>query len=61
MQDNFKAAFALKRLNKDLRLAYEQGMHLPAGKAVLDTYQQATNEGLGDEDMMAMIKHLQKQ
>lgn len=61
LQDNFKAAFALKRLNKDLRLAYEQGMHLPAGKAVLDTYQQATNEGLGDEDMMAMIKHLQKQ
>jgi len=60
LQDNYKAAFALKHLAKDLRLAQEQGMHLPAGKAVLDTYNQAVKTGLGDEDMIAIIKQLGK-
>jgi 3-hydroxyisobutyrate dehydrogenase len=60
LADNYKAAFALKHLAKDLRLAKEQGMHLPAGEAVLATYQQANTSGLGDEDMIAVIKQLTK-
>ncbi|QKJ33234.1 NAD(P)-dependent oxidoreductase [Mucilaginibacter mali] len=59
LNDNYKAAFALKHLAKDLRLAGEQGMHLPAGSAVLNTYQQAV-DGFGDEDMIAIIKQLAK-
>jgi len=59
LADNFKAAFALKHLAKDLRLAEQQGMHLPAGKAVAASYQAANNE-LGDEDMIAIIKYLDK-
>ncbi|MBE9664956.1 NAD(P)-dependent oxidoreductase [Mucilaginibacter boryungensis] len=58
LADNFKAAFALKHLAKDLRLAEGQGMHLPAGKAVAASYK-AANDNLGDEDMIAIIKHLQ--
>jgi 3-hydroxyisobutyrate dehydrogenase len=58
LDENFKAAFALKLLTKDLRLAQEQGMHLPVGKAVLNTYEQAIASGLGDEDMIAIIKQL---
>lgn len=58
LQDNFKAAFALKHLAKDLRLVGEQGMHLPAGKAVADSYKSALDAGLGDDDMVAIIKHL---
>ncbi|MES2278518.1 MAG: NAD(P)-dependent oxidoreductase [Bacteroidota bacterium] len=58
LADNYKAAFALKHLAKDLRLAQQQGMHLPAGSAVLSTYQQAEASGLGDEDMIAVIKQL---
>lgn len=60
LNDNYKAAFALKHLAKDLRLASEQGMHLPVGTAVLDTYRKAATEGLGDEDMIAIIKQLAK-
>jgi len=58
LEDNFKAAFALKHLAKDLRLAENHGMLLPAGKSVSDTYQQALADGLGEEDMIAIIKHL---
>jgi 3-hydroxyisobutyrate dehydrogenase len=58
LQDNYKPAFALKLLAKDLRLAEQQGMHLPAGKAVLDTYKQAITAGFGDDDMIAIIKQL---
>lgn len=60
LQDNYKAAFALKHLAKDLRLAGQQGLHLPAGKAVAESYQQAENEGLGSDDMIAILKHLGK-
>jgi 3-hydroxyisobutyrate dehydrogenase len=58
--DNFKAAFALKHLAKDLRLANEAGMDSPAGTAVLNSYQQAVADGLGNEDMIAIIKALGK-
>ena len=58
LQDNYKPAFALKLLAKDLRLAEQQGMHLPAGKAVADTYKQAITSGFGDDDMIAIIRHL---
>jgi 3-hydroxyisobutyrate dehydrogenase len=61
LADNFKAAFALKHLAKDLRLAGQQGMHLPAGAAVSAAYQQAEKEGFGNDDMIAIIKHLQNQ
>lgn len=59
LADNYQAAFALKHLAKDLRLAQQQGMHLPAGAAVLNTYQQAEAAGLGNEDMIAVIKQLE--
>jgi 3-hydroxyisobutyrate dehydrogenase len=59
LADNYQAAFALKHLAKDLRLAQQQGMHLPAGAAVLETYQQAEAAGLGSEDMIAVIKQLE--
>lgn len=58
LQDNYKAAFSLKHLAKDLRLAKDQGMNFPAGLAVTNSYQQALNAGLGDEDMIAIIKQL---
>ena len=58
LQDNFKPAFALKHLVKDLKLAQNQGLHLPAGQAVLNTYQQALAAGLGDDDMIAIINQL---
>jgi 3-hydroxyisobutyrate dehydrogenase len=56
----FTAAFALKLLRKDLRLAEEIGMQSPAGIAVANTLQQAIDSGFGDDDMIAVYKQLEK-
>jgi 3-hydroxyisobutyrate dehydrogenase len=60
LDDNFKAAFALKHLAKDLGLAQQQGMHLPASMAVLNTYREALAAGLGNEDVIAVINQLKQ-
>jgi 3-hydroxyisobutyrate dehydrogenase len=60
INDDFKAAFALKLLSKDLGLAEQIGLQTPVGTAVARSYREATEEGLGDEDMVAIYKHLAK-
>jgi len=59
MAENFQAAFALKHLAKDLRLAKAEGLHTPLGEVVHQTFQQA-EPTLGEEDVIAIIKHLQR-
>lgn len=60
LQDDFKAAFALKHLVKDLRLAQEAGLKEPLFTPLLDSFQQALSEGLGEKDVMAILKYLEK-
>ncbi|WDF56421.1 NAD(P)-dependent oxidoreductase [Mucilaginibacter sp. KACC 22063] len=60
MKNQFPAAFALKYLAKDLRLAREQGIDMPLSAPLSDTFQQALNSGMGDEDVMAVIKYLKR-
>lgn len=55
---NYQAAFALKLLAKDLRLANAEGLRTPLAAVVYQTFQEA-EPALGDEDVMAIIKHLQ--
>ncbi|WPV68036.1 NAD(P)-dependent oxidoreductase [Chitinophaga sp. LS1] len=55
---NFAPAFALKLLAKDIRLAREQGMDTPAGVTLNEALEGAVKEGLGDEDMIAILKYL---
>jgi 3-hydroxyisobutyrate dehydrogenase len=57
---DYPAAFALKHLAKDLRLAGELGLESPLFSPLKDSFQDALNEDLGDEDCMAIIKHLDK-
>lgn len=56
---NYSAAFALKLLAKDIRLAREQGMNTPAGVTLSEALNGAVKEGLGDEDMIAILKYLE--
>lgn len=58
LEDNFKPAFALHLLNKDIRLAKDQGLKTPLGNALADSLQHAMSKGLGEEDMMAIIKSI---
>lgn len=60
LQGEYPAAFALKHMAKDLRLANDEVRLTPAADAVYRTYQTALREGLGELDVMAIMKHLEK-
>jgi len=60
LNNEFPAAFALKHITKDLRLATEQGIDSPLAGPVYQTYKAAMDSGLGEEDLMAIIKYLEK-
>lgn len=55
--DNYKAAFALKHIVKDLNLAKDIGLESPLAKTALDTFKAATAK-FGEEDLIAVIKHI---
>ncbi|TGE28440.1 NAD(P)-dependent oxidoreductase [Hymenobacter metallicola] len=57
LADNYQAAFALKLLAKDLRLAKAEGLGTPMSEVVHHTFQEAL-PALGDEDVIAVLKHL---
>jgi 3-hydroxyisobutyrate dehydrogenase len=57
LQNNYKAAFALKNIAKDLRLAKDQGLATPMGETAYKTFQQA-EPVLGEEDIIAVIKYI---
>ena len=57
LQNNYKAAFALKNIAKDLRLAKEEGLATPMGEIAFKTFQQA-EPVLGEEDIISIIKHI---
>lgn len=58
LNNSYPAAFALKHLVKDLRLAKEAGLDSPLIHPLYDSYASAQKEGLGDEDVMAIITSL---
>jgi len=58
LNNDYPAAFALKHLVKDLQLAKDAGLDTPLITPLFDSYQQAQQEGLGEEDVMAIIKSL---
>jgi 3-hydroxyisobutyrate dehydrogenase len=60
LKNEFPAAFALKHITKDLRLATEQGLNSPLAGPAYQTYKAALDSGLGEEDLMAIIKYLEK-
>jgi 3-hydroxyisobutyrate dehydrogenase len=58
LADEFPAAFALKHMAKDLRLAQECGAAFPLAETAYSSYQSALREGLGDQDFMAIMRFL---
>jgi 3-hydroxyisobutyrate dehydrogenase len=57
LQNNYTAAFALKNIAKDLRLAKDEGLATPMGLTAFKTFQEA-EPVLGEEDIIAIIKHI---
>tara|TARA_R110000868_G_scaffold110147_4_gene298740 strand:+ start:4757 stop:5620 length:864 start_codon:yes stop_codon:yes gene_type:complete len=60
LNDSYPAAFALKHLVKDLRLAKEAGLDSPLIHPLFNSYATAEKEGLGDQDVMAILSSLKK-
>ena len=58
LDNHFPAAFPLKHMAKDLRLAHETGASSPLAESVYTSFQAALQEGLGDQDMMAIMRLL---
>jgi 3-hydroxyisobutyrate dehydrogenase len=59
LNDDYPAAFALKHLVKDLRLAKEAGLDVPLITPLYDTFSKAQQAGFGNEDVMAIKKYLE--
>ena len=59
LNENYQAAFALKLLSKDLRLAKAEGLDTPLANVVYQTFQEAEPTN-GEEDVIAIIKHLKQ-
>lgn len=64
LKGDFTPAFALRLMRKDVRLAIETagelGVKLPAAEAAKSVFDACMEEGLGDEDFSAAIKHLER-
>lgn len=57
LEENYKAAFTLNHLTKDLGLAQEAGYDGPLGNVAYSTFKNAQND-LGEEDVISIIKKL---
>ena len=57
LKNNFKAAFALKHIVKDLGLAKDLGLVTPMGETVAKTFQDAKSD-FGEEDIIAIIRQI---
>lgn len=57
LQNNYKAAFALKHIVKDLRLAKESGLRTPLCETAYKTFKEAEPE-FGEEDIIAIFKRI---
>lgn len=57
LNDNYQAAFALKHIVKDLKLARDEGIASPLAKTALQTFESAAVK-YGEEDLIAVTKAL---
>ena len=57
LQHNYQAAFALKHIAKDLRLAKAEGLDTPLGEVVYKSFQEA-EPAHGEEDIIAILKYI---
>lgn len=60
LQEDYTPAFALDLMLKDINLAKNEGIHTPMSTALIDTYQQAQNAGLGKLDVIGIIDYIKK-
>ena len=58
VNDSYPAAFALDLMLKDILLAQKAGASFPLSQAMIDTYQEAHDQGFGEDDVIGIIEVL---
>ncbi len=58
VEENYSAAFALDLMLKDIKLAQQAGAEFPLLETLLQTYEKAHNEGLGQLDVIGIIESI---
>lgn len=61
LANDYPAAFALDLMLKDILLAKDNGANFPLTESLVQVYQSAHDNGLGEQDVMAIIKNISKQ
>lgn len=61
IQDDYKPAFALDLMLKDILLAKEAGADFPLSEVLSKTYQSAHDKGFGKDDVIGIINYLKNQ
>jgi 3-hydroxyisobutyrate dehydrogenase len=59
INDDYKPAFALKLMEKDVRLAIEEGAGFPLTQAMYQAYADGIKNGYAEDDVMAILKSIQ--
>lgn len=60
IEDDYKPAFSLDLMLKDILLAKDAGADFPLATTLIETYQSAQNEGFGKDDVIGIINYLKK-
>jgi len=58
LSEDYKPAFALSLMQKDVMLAQKNGVNFPLTDAIIETYTKALNSGMGNQDVISVINYL---
>jgi len=58
--EDYKPAFALSLMQKDIMLAQKNGVNYPLTDAIIETYTKALESGMGNQDVISVINYLKE-
>ncbi|HRA72168.1 MAG TPA: NAD(P)-dependent oxidoreductase [Flavobacterium sp.] len=58
--EDYKPAFALSLMQKDIKLAQKNGVNFPLTDAIIETYSKALESGMGNQDVISVINYLKE-
>jgi 3-hydroxyisobutyrate dehydrogenase len=60
INEDYKPAFALSLMQKDIMLAQKNGVDFPLSDAVISTYTKALQSSMGNQDVISVINYLKE-
>lgn len=60
ISEDYKPAFALSLMQKDIMLAQKNGVNFPLTDAIVKTYTEALKSGMGNQDVISVINYLKE-